>query len=141
MLEVKSRDKWHSASLKRLHKQDVIFLDPDNGLEVKSKKLHSKHGNKYTTYKEAADYYAQGSTVIIYNHRDRKPESEYLKRFHQFENMEKTKNAKMFYLRDSRYSVRDYLFLTQERHFSVLEGAIDLFLSTGWRLYLKKYTL
>lgn len=71
MLEAKSRDKWHSDALKKLHNQDVIFLDPDNGLEVKSIKPHSKHGNKYTTYKEAADYYAQGSTVIIYNHRDR----------------------------------------------------------------------
>lgn len=141
LLEAKSRDKWHSASLKKLHKQDVIFLDPDNGLEVKSIKPYSKHGNKYTTYKEAADYYAQGSTIIIYNHRDRKPESEYLKRFYKFENMEETKSAKTFYLRASKYSVRDYLFLIQERHFSILERAIDTFLATGWRLYLKKYPL
>ena len=36
MLESKSRDKWHLKALKKLSKQDVIFLDPDNGLEVKS---------------------------------------------------------------------------------------------------------
>ena len=141
MLEAQSRDKWHSEALKKLHKQDVIFLDPDNGLEVKSTKPYSKNGNKYTTYKEVADYYAKGSTVIIYNHRDRKPENEYLKRFYQFKNMEETKNAKMFYLRASRYSVRDYLFLVQERHFSGLERAIDDFLATEWCRYLKKYTL
>lgn len=141
ILEAKSRNKWHSASLKQLHKQDVIFLDPDNGLEVKSTQPYSKHGNKYTTYTEAANYYAQGSTVIIYNHRNRKPESEYLEKFYKFENMEETKSAKMFYLRASRYSVRDYLFLVQERHLSVLERAIDLFLATGWHRYLKKHTL
>lgn len=141
MLEAKNRDKWHSEALKKLHKQDVIFLDPDNGLEVKSTKPYSKNGNKYTTYKEATDYYAQGATVIIYKHRDRKPESEYLKRFYQFKDMEKTRNAKMFYLRASRYSVRDYLFLVQERHFSGLESAIDDFLATEWCRYLKKYLL
>lgn len=141
ILEGKSRDKWHLEAIKKLGKQDVIFLDPDNGLEVKSTKPYSKNGNKYTTYKEVADYYAKGSTVIIYNHRDRKPENEYLKRFYQFKNMEETKNAKMFYLRASRYSVRDYLFLVQERHFSGLERAIDDFLATEWCRYLKKYTL
>ena len=141
MLEGKSRDKWHLEALKKLGKQDVIFLDPDNGLEVKSTNPYSKNGNKYTTYKEAADYYVQGATVIIYNHRDRKPENEYLKRFSQFIDMEETKNAKMFYLRASRYSVRDYLFLVQERHFSGLEKAIDNFLATEWCRYLKKYLL
>lgn len=141
MLEGKSRDKWHLEALKKLGKQDVIFLDPDNGLEVKSTNPYSKNGNKYTTYKEAADYYVQGATVIIYNHRDRKPENEYLKRFYRFIDMEETKNAKMFYLRASRYSVRDYLFLVQERHFSDLETAIDNFLATEWCRYLKKYLL
>lgn len=141
MLEAQNRDKWHLEALKKLHNQDVIFLDPDNGLEVKSTNPYSKNGNKYTTYKEAADYYVQGATVIIYNHRDRKPEEDYLKRFYQFKEMEETKNAKMFYLRASRYSVRDYLFLVQERHFSDLKRAIDNFLATEWCRYLKKYLL
>ena len=141
ILEGKSRDKWHLEAFKKLGKQDVIFLDPDNGLEVKSTNPYSKNGNKYTTYKEAADYYVQGATVIIYNHRDRKPKNEYLKRFYRFIDMEETKNAKMFYLRASRYSVRDYLFLVQERHFSGLEKAIDNFLATEWCRYLKKYLL
>ena len=56
ILEGKSRDKWHLEALKKLGKQDVIFLDPDNGLEVKSTNPYSKNGNKYTTYKEVADY-------------------------------------------------------------------------------------
>lgn len=141
ILEAKNRDEWHFEALKKLCKQDVILLDPDNGLEVKSTKPYSKNGNKYTTYQEAADYYANGATVIIYNHRDRKPEIEYLKRFYRFKDIEETKNAKMFYLRASRYSVRDYLFLVQKKHFSDLERAIDSFLTTEWCFYLKKHAL
>ena len=141
LVDAKNRDKWHLEALKKLGNQGIIFLDPDNGLEVKSIKPYSKNGNKYTTYQEAADYYANGATVIIYNHRDRKPKSEYLKRFYRFKDIEETKNAKMFYLRASRYSVRDYLFLAQERHFSDLESCIDSFLATEWCRYLKKYIL
>ena len=141
LLDAQNRDKWHLQALKKLGNQGIIFLDPDNGLEVKSIKPYSKNGNKYTTYQEAADYYANGATVIIYNHRDRKPKSEYLKRFYRFKDIEETKNAKMFYLRASRYSVRDYLFLAQERHFSDLESCIDSFLATEWCRYLKKYIL
>lgn len=141
LLDAQNRDKWHLEGLKKLGNQGIIFLDPDNGLEVKSIKPYSKNGNKYTTYQEAADYYANGATVIIYNHRDRKPKSEYLKRFYRFKDIEETRNTKMFYLRASRYSVRDYLFLAQERHFSDLESCIDSFLATEWCRYLKKYIL
>ena len=100
--------------------EKIIFLDPDNGLEVKSTNPYSKNGNKYATYQEAADYYAQGSTVIIYNHRDRKPENEYLKRFYRFKDMEETKNAKMFYLRASRYSV--FIFGSRKAFFWLRNG-------------------
>lgn len=122
MLEAKNRDKWHLEALKKLSSKDVIFLDPDNGLEVKSINPYSKNGNKYTTYKEAADYYVQGATVIIYNHRDRNPEEDYLKRFYRFKEMEETKNAKMFYLRASRCSVRDFIFGARKAFFYLRKG-------------------
>ena len=141
ILEGKERNKWHFEALKKLCKQDIVFLDPDNGLEVKSTKPTSKNGNKYTTYQEVADYYKNGSSVIVYNHRDRKPENEYIKRLTKFKYIPETANAKLFYLRAFRYSVRDYLFIVHERHFSCLETAIDDFLATEWCRYLKKCTL
>ena len=141
ILESKSRDVWHSKALKKLSNNSIIFCDPDNGLEVKSTKPYSKNGNKYTTYKEIVDYYKNGSSVIVYNHRDRKPEEDYIKRFTKFREIEETAQAKLFYLRASRYSVRDYLFIIHERHFSDLERAINSFLATEWCRYLTKYSL
>ena len=141
VLESKLRDKWHTQALKKLYGKDIIFCDPDNGLEAKSTKPTSKNGNKYTTYQEVADYYKNGSSVIIYNHRDRKAETEYIKRFLKFRDIKETANAKMLYMRASRLSVRDYLFIIHERHFSALENTIDNFLATEWCHFLKKYTL
>lgn len=141
ILESKLRDKWHNKAIKKLNGKDIIFCDPDNGLEVKSTRPTSKNGNKYTTYWEVTDYYKSGSSVIIYNHRDRKPESEYIKRFLKFRELKETANAKMLYLRASRFSVRDYLFLIHKKHSSALESAIDKFLNTEWHYYLTKHSL
>ena len=141
ILESKLRDKWHNQALKKLCCKDIIFCDPDNGLEVKSTKPTSKNGNKYITYQEAADYYKNGSSIIIYNHRDRKPETEYVKRFLKFREIKETVDAKMFYLRASRFSVRDYLFIIHGRHFSDLKNALNKFLTTERSNYLTKYSI
>ena len=141
ILESKNRGVWHNQALKKLYGKTIIFCDPDNGLEVKSTKPTSKNGNKYITYQEAVDYYKHGSSVIIYNHRDRKPETDYIKRFLKFRDIKETANAKMLYLRAARFSVRDYFFIVHKRHFPDLENAIDNFLATEWSYYLKKYNL
>ena len=141
ILESKLRDKWHNQALKKLCCKDIIFCDPDNGLEVKNTKPTSKNGNKYITYQEAADYYKNGSSIIIYNHRDRKPETEYVKRFLKFREIKETVDAKMFYLRASRFFVRDYLFIIRGRHFSDLKNALNKFLTTEWSNYLTKYSI
>ncbi|KTE90622.1 hypothetical protein AT727_08515 [Desulfitobacterium hafniense] len=46
------RDMWHKQAVALLKSQDIIFLDPDNGLEVSSYKPYSINGNKFTTYQE-----------------------------------------------------------------------------------------
>ena len=130
------RNQWHNEALAVLQPQDVIFLDPDNGLEVKSCTPHSLNGNRYATYQEAADYFRSGASVIIYNHRDRSPEDKYLERFLRFKDIAETENADFFYVRASRFSVRDYLFIAQNKHTLRLKASIDAMLKTGWNKYL-----
>ena len=70
------RDKWHRAALKKLGECDIVFLDPDNGLIVPSAEGTTRE-NKYVLPSEIADYYMQGSSVIYYQHKARKPDSYY----------------------------------------------------------------
>ena len=53
------RKSWHEKAILHLCGQDIIFLDPDNGFEVKSVNPHFLNGNKYITYDEAADYFCK----------------------------------------------------------------------------------
>ena len=75
------RDRWHRDALRFFteHNSDLVFLDPDNGLLVKSVGKQSARSVKYAFYEEVLDYIEQGKSVLIYNHRSRKPELEYFK--------------------------------------------------------------
>jgi len=56
------RAEWHRIGLHKLKHQDVVFLDPDNGFQVKS--MTTKRAPKYTLYSEFADYFRQGQSVL-----------------------------------------------------------------------------
>jgi hypothetical protein len=56
---------------------DLVFMDPDNGLLVKSVGRRSVKSVKYTFYEEVKDYIDSGKSVLVYNHRCRKPERKY----------------------------------------------------------------
>ena len=55
----------------------MVFLDPDNGLKVNSVGKKSARSVKYAFYEEVCGYIEQGQSVLIYNHRCRKPEKQY----------------------------------------------------------------
>jgi hypothetical protein len=49
-------------------KHDLIFLDPDNGIEVKSARKGNKGSSKYSYLDEIKTLYEQGKSLLIYQH-------------------------------------------------------------------------
>jgi hypothetical protein len=47
---------------------DLIFFDPDNGLEVSSLPKGRKNSSKYLYLDEVAAFYASGKSLLIYQH-------------------------------------------------------------------------
>ena len=47
---------------------DLVFFDPDNGLEVKSRPLGSKNSSKYLYCSEVQKTFEAGHSVLIYQH-------------------------------------------------------------------------
>ena len=54
---------WQAAS-----GYNLVFFDPDNGIEVKSVPLGTKHSNKYVCWNELADAFARGHSILVYQH-------------------------------------------------------------------------
>ena len=77
LVPVDGRTEWHARAMKKLKGYDLVFVDPDNGLLPDSVGYKSPKSVKYTFYEEVRDYIERGQSVLIYNHRCRKPEDRY----------------------------------------------------------------
>lgn len=62
LLSGSDRQDWHARSLVALAKSDLVFLDPDNGFEVRS--MTKRTAPKYALYAEAAGHYRAGKTIV-----------------------------------------------------------------------------
>ncbi len=61
--------RTYSAEAKRhLAQCDLVFFDPDNGLEVSSVRKGRKNSSKYLYLDEAAEMWASGASLLIYQH-------------------------------------------------------------------------
>ena len=62
------RDAWRQGLLCAAHDSDLVFVDPDNGIEVPSKPVGRKGSSKYVTWREVRDLWETGCSVLIYQH-------------------------------------------------------------------------
>lgn len=70
---IEQRARWFARAQRTLRGCDFIFVDPDNGLEVKSAKPGTRPGNRHASIAEVAALLADGAAVILYQHGDRSP--------------------------------------------------------------------
>jgi len=62
------RIMWSQELLSEARGSDLVFLDPDNGLEIKSKPLGRKDSSKYLYWHEISSLWEQGKSLLIYQH-------------------------------------------------------------------------
>ena len=60
--------KYETEAFNKLKKQDIIFFDPDNGIEMPSKKISERY--KYISYRTITKYWNNNNTLIIFQHKD-----------------------------------------------------------------------
>ncbi|MFZ0820494.1 MAG: hypothetical protein WAM91_10515 [Candidatus Acidiferrales bacterium] len=64
--------------LKKFAMMDLIFFDPDNGLEVESVSYGSKNSSKYIYWREVSQVYGTKRSVLIYQHFPRENRIEFI---------------------------------------------------------------
>jgi len=70
------RMEWFGDLYDRLEAADLVFFDPDTGLETPSRGRHTDEGPKYVCYDELKPFYDRGQSLIVYQHADRKTKFE-----------------------------------------------------------------
>lgn len=128
---IERRREWFEKSLGVLTGKDIICVDPDNGLVVPSA-LGGPKENKYVLPEEIARYYAQGSTVVYYQHKARCKDERYIEQLEQLLRREDLPDASGLALKFEKVSQRYYLFVIQPNHREAVEKAVKDMLSTTW---------
>ena len=115
------RSQWHQAALRGTIGADVVFLDPDNGLETATMHQRRAAKEKHTTWQEVKDYYDRGQSVILYQHRPQRTKKEMcIQRVLDFQNTFLRADHTLL-LEYPRYTNRYYFLFAHQRHLPALE--------------------
>jgi hypothetical protein len=113
------RELWLKQSLEHLQEADVLFLDPDNGIQTPNVRKTQMRAMKYAFVDEIREYFDCCNILVIYSHRDRTPANEYMQRFVTVAN-QLNNSVQMKIIRFKRVSVRDYFFLYKKPYTSIV---------------------
>ena len=125
-----TRKLWHKKALNSLFGLDIVFFDPDNGLLVPSALGTSKE-NKFVEPNELLDFFQQGSSIIYYQHKARRPDSFYSEQHYRL--AKHFEGSFSFGLKFTKTSQRYYFFIVQPSHREVAHEAIYKMLSSPWK--------
>lgn len=71
--KIEERRLWIEEAVRKVAECEVVFLDPDNGLEPRTFLPGRKASGKSVTYAEVDAFRAAGRTVVLYHHQTRAP--------------------------------------------------------------------
>lgn len=74
------RQRYFSDMSGQFRDTDLVFFDPDNGLEVKSRPYGRKHSAKFLYWSELAEVYSTGKSVLVYQHFRREKREQFIRR-------------------------------------------------------------
>ena len=123
---------WTEGALRVTEGCDVVFLDPDNGLEPKAVPITRKMAPKYAYLEEVGKWLERCQSVVIYHHLSRNgthPEqiAGWLERLRgEFSSHDS------FALRFRRGTSRAFFVLAAERHTPILRQRADELLASPW---------
>ena len=114
------RDAWRAGLLAAARDADLVFVDPDNGIEVRSKPVGRHSSSKYVTWREVQDLWKTGCSILIYQHFRREPRAAFAGRMAS----ELRKHTGARFTAALRTSHVLYLLAAQERHEAQFREAV-----------------
>jgi len=128
----RERDAWRDDLLRSASGVDLVFVDPDNGIEVPSKPVGRIGSSKYVTWDEIESLWAKGCSLLIYQHFRREPRQVFAERMAA----DLRGRTGAGFVEAFRTPHVLFLLAAQDRHAQGFGGAISL-LSERWNAQIK----
>jgi hypothetical protein len=106
---------------------NILFFDPDNGLEVKSRPKGKKNSNKYLYWDEVKNFWNLGYSLLIYQHFPRVSRLNYIRSLAK-ELRSNTGAAEIITLKTSTVA---FFLLVQPKHRKKIHAALE-FIREKW---------
>ena len=131
------RRNWLDAGLCAVEEAEVVFADPDNGLEVPSCERLSLKGPKYVYCDDLRPCWERGQSLIVYHHIGRTYKGRKANAGEQIACRGKNLRRELggcepIALRFRRRSPRVYFVLPRPEHANRLKARIEAFLMSSW---------
>ena len=128
------RRKWLASGLEAVKDADLVFVDPDTGLEIPSTHRLLAKGPKYAYYDDLLPYWENGQSLVIYQHATRGAGGVGWQITRRIEELREHFGSSLdpIVLRWRRISARTYFILPAPQHVERLTARVLDFLDTEW---------
>lgn len=127
------RANWFGEALTNLAGTDLLFFDPDNGVETRSLNRSDYRAGKFAFWSEIEAAWATGASLVLYNHLNRTaPAAVQTERLRVAFRERLTNIGLLAPLLFRRGSCRHLWTIAQPRHAARLRDRIGTFLNQGW---------
>ena len=137
------RKRWLERAFERLRGSDLVFADPDNGLQVDSVSKLALKGPKYAYYSDLRPLVARDQSPVIYHHLGRSHRGrpagaaqQIAARLGELADLLPTPASPMA-LRYRRGSPHVFFVVPAERHAKLLQRRAARFLDSPWRRHFE----
>lgn len=132
------RNSWLERALRDLELANLVFFDPDNGIEPASVRRDHPKAGKYVFWEDLLPFWQRGQSLVVYHHLNRtasaRAQAEALSaRF--VENLGDIPLLAPLLFR--RGSCRFFFIAVQEEHASAFRSVTKQFLSLGWNRHFE----
>jgi hypothetical protein len=119
--KAKARGQWFRALRGAAQDTDIVFLDPDNGIEVRSVRYGRRNSSKYVFWREVEELAAMGKSLVIYQHFRRENRDAFVARMKS----ELQQRTRMSFVVGRRTSHVLFLVAAQESHRDAIEAGLE----------------
>lgn len=124
--DASAREKWLTRAFRKLTTVDLLFFDPDNGIEIRSRPKGSRDSNKYLFWDEIEAAWSNQQSLLIFQHFPRANHEQFASRL-SAECRERLRTSAVVPLMTSNVL---FLLVSQSVHQSRIDSALRAIAAT-----------
>jgi hypothetical protein len=136
------RRRWLRRALRKTASCDIVFADPDNGLQCASIRGDDRRGPKYALHDEVLPIIDRDQTLVVYHHTSRRgtADEQVCDKLRLLRAL-RPGIVDLFALRFRRGNSRAFLIIPAKRHSQLIRRRTQTLLASLWQRHFNLVTL